>query len=159
MGAEPAAPRHAECPVPGSSVTPTYGALGSTRAIPALSSERLVGTKAVNRRITSECLQLGGEQASVARPVNGKDAPTTAVRSNGGSPGERTSRCPTHSAAVGGNLLFGDMRGGGPSPSCAASLPPVLTNRRLSNHTSHPFRKPSDPTNPENALGATDGRS
>jgi len=44
----------------GSAALFTHALFGSTRAIPALSSERLVGAKAVNRQVTSECLQLGG---------------------------------------------------------------------------------------------------
>jgi tRNA/tmRNA/rRNA uracil-C5-methylase (TrmA/RlmC/RlmD family) len=39
-----------------------------------------IHANAVIRRVTSECLQLGGEQASVARPVNGKDAPRADCR-------------------------------------------------------------------------------
>jgi hypothetical protein len=90
----------------GSAALFTHALFGSTRAIPALSSEHLVGAKAVIRRVASECLQLGGEQASVARPVNGKDAPMAFVPPIGVGSQERTLLCQAVRAAVGGFRPF-----------------------------------------------------
>jgi hypothetical protein len=45
----------------------------------------------------------GGSMPFRAEQANGRSAPTTAVRSNGGASRERASRCRTRSAALGGN--------------------------------------------------------